>query len=142
MSGAAALPGSDVFQSSDCFKNITSTISKHALSESLGARFAEQNLGNLKNCTFKSSGIPVRRTQPRKCQECTFRNSGSPVRRTRRRKISKIELSRVMGLLCAEQSVGNLKTCTFINPGNPVRRTNRRKYQKNFRDSGTPVRTT
>ena len=35
-----------------------------------------------------------------------------------------------MGLLCAEQDVGNLNTCTFRNSGTPVRRTRPRKSQK------------
>ena len=36
--------------------------------------------------------------------------------------ISETALSGIMGLLCAEQNVGNLKHCTFINTGTPVRR--------------------
>ena len=35
-----------------------------------------------------------------------------------------------MGLLCAEQGVGNLKNWTFGNSGTPVRRTRRRKSQQ------------
>ena len=35
-----------------------------------------------------------------------------------------------MGLLCAEQDVGNINKCTFRNSGTPVRRTRRRKSQK------------
>ena len=105
---------------------------------------------------------PVRRRKRRKSKQCTFRNSGTPVRRTTRQKskimhcqefwdccaqnktseISTIgpsgilgllcaeqnvgnlknELSIILGLLCAEQNVGNLKNCTFINSGTPVRR--------------------
>ena len=56
-----------IFQISDCFMDITPTISKHTLSESLGAQFAEQNVG-LKNRTFRYSNIPVRRTNRRKSQ--------------------------------------------------------------------------
>ena len=59
-------------QKSDCFANITSTISKHALSESLGSRFAEHNVENLKHCTFRNSGTPVRRTKRRKSQKMHF----------------------------------------------------------------------
>ena len=44
--------------------------------------------------------------------------------------ISKIALLGILGLLCAEQDVGNLKNCTFRNSGTPVRRAKRRKYQK------------
>ena len=44
--------------------------------------------------------------------------------------ISKIALSRILGLLCTEQDVGNFKKCTFKYFGTPVRRTRRRKSQK------------
>ena len=36
----------------------------------------------------------------------------------------------ILGLRCAEQNVGNLKTCTSKNYGTPVRRTKRRKSQE------------
>ena len=45
--------------------------------------------------------------------------------------ISKNALSGFLGLLCAEQNVGNLKSWTFKNSGIPVRRTRRRQSQKN-----------
>ena len=88
------------------------------------------------NCTFKKSGTPVRRTKRRKSGELhihfkkyTFKNSGPPVRRTTRRKskkmhcqeswdscaqnktseISKNALLGILGLLCTELNVGNLK---------------------------------
>ena len=41
--------------------------------------------------------------------------------------ISKDGLSLILGLLCAEQDVGNLKKCTFTNSGTSVRRTRLRK---------------
>ena len=44
--------------------------------------------------------------------------------------ISKNALSGIMGLVCAEHDVGNLKKCTFCNSGTPVRRAERRKSQK------------
>ena len=90
-----------------CAQNKTSEISKTALSGILGLLCAEQNVGNLKKCSFMNSGTPVRRTRRRKSQEmdcrefwdscaqnrtseiskkCTFRNSGTPVRRTERQK--------------------------------------------------------
>ena len=43
--------------------------------------------------------------------------------------ISKNELSGILGLLCAEQDVGNLNKCTCGNSGTPVRRTKRQKSQ-------------
>ena len=95
-----------------CAQNKTSEISKNALSRILRLLCAEQDAENLKTCTF--------------------RNSGTPVRRTRRRKSQQNALSRIMGLLLAEQHVGNAnKTCMFKNSGTPVRRTNRRKSQRN-----------
>ena len=87
----------------------------------------------------------MRRTKRRKSQKRTFKNSGTPVRRTKRRKHQKwtfrnsgtlcaeqyvIARSVILGLLCAEQEVGNLKKCTFSNYGTPVGRTRRRKSQK------------
>ena len=39
-------------------------------------------------------------------------------------------LSGILGLLCAEQDVGNLNKCAFRNSGTPVRRTRRRKSPK------------
>ena len=44
--------------------------------------------------------------------------------------LKKHALSGILGLLCAEQDVGNLKKCTSKNSGTPVRRTRRRKSQK------------
>ena len=76
----------------------------------MGFLRAEQNVRNLK--------------------KCTFRNSGTPVRRTRRRKSQQNALSGILGFLCAEQTVGNLKNCTFRNSGTPVRRARRQKYQQ------------
>ena len=44
--------------------------------------------------------------------------------------ILKTALSRILGLLCAEQNVRNFKKRTFRKSGTPVRRTKRRKSQK------------
>ena len=92
-----------------CAQNRTSEISKTALSGILGLLCAEQDVGNLKNCTVRHSGTPVRRTRRRNLKKRTFRNSGTPLRRTRRRKSQKHALSGFLGLLCAEQDVGYLK---------------------------------
>ena len=89
----------------------------------------------------------MRRTKRQKFPKYTCVNSGAPVCRTNvgnlnRRYIqelrdawaqnkmsenSKHELSRIMGLMCAEQDVGNLKNCPSHNSGTPGRRTRRRK---------------
>ena len=63
-------------------------------------------------------------------KHCTVKNSETPVRRTRRRKTQQNALSNIMGLLCAEQNVGNLNKCTFKDSGTPVRRTQRRNSLK------------
>ena len=123
----------------------------------MGLLCAEQNVRLLKIYTFINCGTPVRRTKRQKSQTCMFITSGTPVRRTTHRKcqkqirvhelwdscaqnntseISKHALSRTLGLLCAEQTVGNLKKCA-------LRRTNCRTSQKyTFMKSGTPVRRT
>ena len=135
--------GDSFFQKSDCFKDMTSTISKHALSETLGARFAEQNVGNLKNCSFRNSGTPVRRTRRRKSQKLHFQEFCDSCAQNKTSESSENELSGILRLLCAEQDVGNLKTWTFRSSGTPVRSTRRRKSQScTFRNSGTPVRRT
>ena len=76
-----------------CAQNKASEISKNELSGILGLLCAEQNVGNLKHCTF--------------------RNSGTPVRRTKRRKSQRNGRSSILGLLCAEQDVGNRKKMHF-----------------------------
>ena len=54
-------------------------------------------------------------------------------------------LSGILGLLCAEQDVRNLKKCTFKNYGTPARRTQRRMSQqmtfREFWDSGSQNKT-
>ena len=124
-----------------CAQNKTSEISQHAPSGIMGLLRAEQNVGNLKTCTFRNSRTLVAEQNVGNLNKCTFRNSGAPVRRTKRRKskqmhfqefldscaqnkaskTSKDGLSGVLGFLCAEQSVGNLRECTFRNSGTPVR---------------------
>ena len=124
---------------------------------------AERNVENLKTCTFKKYGTPVPRTKRRESQlrhfqeiwdSCAQKNT-SEISKTalfaeQTSEISKNALSGIMGLLCAEQDVGNLKNvlprslgllcaeqnvrnlkqCTFKNSGIPVRRTRRRKSQQ------------
>ena len=112
-----------------CAQNKTLEISTNALSAILGLLCAEQDVGNIKKCTFMNYGAPGRRTRRRKSQEKdTFRNYGTPVRRTRRRQSQKMQfqefwdscaqnkaseisrnaLSGILGLLCAEQNVENI----------------------------------
>ena len=52
----------------DSALNKTSYISKHARSDFLGLLCAEQGVGNLKQCTFRKFGTPVRRTKRQKSQ--------------------------------------------------------------------------
>ena len=63
------------------------------LSESLGARFAEQNVGNLKQMHF---------------QEFWYSCAQNKTSET-----STNALSGILGLLCAEQNVGNLRNMHF-----------------------------
>ena len=42
---------------------------KNALSQIVGLQVAEQIVGNFKQCTFKISGTPARRTTRRKSQK-------------------------------------------------------------------------
>ena len=55
-----------------CAQNKASEISKHGLSGILGLLCAEQDVGDLKKCTFRNSGTPVRRTRRRKSQKMHF----------------------------------------------------------------------
>ena len=116
----------------------------------MGLLCAKQSGGNLQKLTFKNYGTPVRRTKRRNSKQKSLSGILTPVRRTKRRKsqqidfqefwdscaqnktseISKNTLFEIIGLQCAEQNVGHLKTWTFMNAGTPVRRTKRRKSQK------------
>ena len=128
--GQLRCQGQILFQKSDCFKNITTTISKDALSKSLGARFAEPNVGNFKNCTFRIAGAPVRRATCRDSQKLHFQKFWDSCAQNKTLEISKNECSEPLGLLGAEQNVGNLNNCTSRNSRTPVRRTRRRKSQQ------------
>ena len=97
----------------------------------MGLLCAEQDVGNLKQWTFRNFGTPVRRTRRRKSQKNDFQDFWDSCEQNRTSEISKYALSRILGLLCAEQNVGNLKQCTVRNSGTPVRRTKRRKSQNN-----------
>ena len=103
---------------------------KNALSGIQGLLCAEQDVENLKKCTFRNSGTPVRRTRRQKSQKMHFREFWDSCARSKTSEISENALSGILGLLCAEQDVGNFKKCTFKNSGTPVRRTRRRKFQK------------
>ena len=113
-----------------CAQNKTSEISNSGLSGILGLPCAEQDVGNLKHCVFWNSGIPLRRTERQKSQKMHFQEFRDSRAQNKTLKISKIALSRIMGLLCAEQDVGNFKKCTYKNSRTPVRKTRRRKSQK------------
>ena len=91
---------------------------KHAVSGILGLLCAAQDVGNLKKWTFKNSGAPVRRRRRRKSQKMDFQEFWDSCALNKTSEISKHALSGILGLLCAEQGVGNLKTCTFRNSSN------------------------
>ena len=126
---------------------------KHALSGILRLLCAEQHVGNLKKkYTFRKSGTPVRRTKRRKSQKkIHFQVIWDSCAQNKTSEISKNGLSGVLGLLCAEQSVGNLKKQSVGNLKNALSGIlgllcaeqdvgNLKKCT--FKNSGTPVRTT
>ena len=115
-----------------CAQNTTSEISKHALSGIMGLLRAEQDVGILKTCTFRNYGTPVRRAKRRKSQRMHFQDFWDSRAQDRTSEISKHALSRILGLLCAEQNVRNLNTCTFSNSGTSVRKPKRRKYEQMY----------
>ena len=99
---------------------------------------------------FRNYGTPVRRTRRRKSQKMYFQEFWDSCAQSQTSEISTTALSGILGLLCAEQDVGNLKKtllgmlgllcaeqnvghlkkCTLKNSGIPVRRTKRRQSQK------------
>ena len=126
-----------------CAQNQTSEISKNALPGILGLLCAEQDVGNLKQCTFRNCGTPARRTKRRKSQKMDAQEFCGACALNKPSEISKNEPSTNLGLLCADQNVGHLKKMTFRNSGTPARRTKHLEYQKcTFRNYGTPVRRT
>ena len=96
----------------------------------MGLLCAEQNVG--KQYTIRISGTPVRRTKRQKYQTMNVQELWDSYAQNKTSEISNSELSRIMGLLCAEQNVGNLKKMHFRISGTTVRRTKRRKYQKMY----------
>ena len=115
------------------------TTQKH---DFVGLLCVEQNVRNPKTLTFRKYGNPVRRTRLWKSKgKCISKDSGTPVRRRKRRKAQKMDfqefwdccaqnktsensthgLSRILGLLWAEQDAANLNRCTFRISGIPVR---------------------
>ena len=75
----------------------------------MGLLGAEQDVGNLKKLIFRNSGTPVRRTRRRRSQKMVFQELWDSCAQTNTSEISKNGLSGIVGLLCAEQHVGNLK---------------------------------
>ena len=98
-----------------CAQNKTSEISNDGLSGILGHLCAEQNVGNLEKWTFRNSGTPVRRPKRRKSRKMDFQDCWDSCALNKTSEISKNALSGILGLLCAEQGVGNIKQCTFRN---------------------------
>ena len=79
----------------------------------MGLLCAEQNVGNLKKRTSRNYGTPVRRTRRRKSQQIDFQEFWDSCAQNKTSDISRIALSGILGLLCAEQNVGNLKNMHF-----------------------------
>ena len=93
-----------------CAQNGTSEISTTTLSGILGLLRAEQDVGNLKKkCIFRNGGTPGRRTRRRKSQKMHAQEFWDSCAQNITSRISKNGLSRILGLLCAEQNVVHLK---------------------------------
>ena len=107
----------------------TSEISTNELLGIMGLLRAEQGVTKFKQCTFNISGTPVRSTKRRKSGQKYLQEFWDSCAQNKTSEISKNQLPEILGLLCAEQDVGNLKKCIFWNSGTPVRRTRRRKSQ-------------
>ena len=90
---------------------------------------AQNKTSELNKNTVKNSRARVRRTKRRKYQQIDFQELWDSCAQDKTSKISKHALSGILGLLCAEQDVGNLKKCTVKNSGTPARRTQRRISQ-------------
>ena len=112
-----------------CAQNKTSEISKSSLPGIRGPLCAEQNVGNIEKCTFRNYGIPVRRTKRRKYQQVHFQEFWQSCAQNKTPEVKHHALSGILGLLCAEANVGNLKKMNFQKFWAPVRRTKRRKSQ-------------
>ena len=112
-----------------CTQKKTSEISFKALSGILGLLCAEPNVGNRNKCTFRNSRIPARRTKRQKSRKMHVHEFCDSCAQNKLSGISKNALLGILGLLCAEQNVGNLKKCTFRNYGTPVRSTRRQKFR-------------
>ena len=119
----------------------------------MGLWFAEQNIEHIQTCIFTNYGTPLRRTKRRKSQTMHFQRFWDSSSQINTSYISTRPLSGILGLLCAEQNVGNLNNklihvhkfgdsdsqnktskiqkCTFRNYGTLVRRTTHRKSKEN-----------
>ena len=116
---------------------------QNGLSGILGPLCAEQDVGNLRKWTLRNSGTPVHSTRRRKSKKMNFQDCWDSCAQNKTLEISKNALPRILGLLCAEQNVGNIPNLAFKNPGTPVRRTQRQNSQKmHFQKLWTLVRRT
>ena len=86
---------------------------KHSFSGILGLLCAEQDVGNIKTWTLRNSGAPVRRTRRRKSHHMNVLEFWDSCAQNKTSYISNNALSEFLGLLCAEQNVGNLKNRHF-----------------------------
>ena len=79
----------------------------------MGLLCAEQDVGNLKNMTFRNSGSSARRTRRRIFQNTHFQEFWDSCAQKKMSTISQNALSGILGLLRAEHNVGYLKKTTF-----------------------------
>ena len=85
----------------------------------MGLLCAEQDVGNLKTSTSGNYGTPVRRPRRRKSQKVDFQEFWDSCAQNKTSEISKNALPGILGFLCAERNVRNLKECTFRNYETP-----------------------
>ena len=81
-----------------CAQNKTSEISNNGFSGILGLLCAEEDVGNLRKCTFKNSGTPARRTHRRTSKKMTFQEYWDSSPQNKTSEISKNALSGILAL--------------------------------------------
>ena len=90
-----------------CAQNKKSEISKNVHSRNLGLQCAEQNIGNIKKCTFRHSGTPVRRTKRQTSQNMHCHIVGDSCAQNKTSDISRNALSGIVDS-CAQSKTSEI----------------------------------
>ena len=137
--GPTLLAGADFKFWNSCAQNKVSEISNITLSGFLGLLCAEQHVGNLKNCTFRNYGSPVRSTKRRKSQEINVQEFWDSCAQNKTSDVSKNAII-IYGTSGRRTNVRNIEKCTLMICGTTVRRTERHQYRQcTFINYETPV---